>query len=218
MPPAEAMIRWVFKGGADGSELAKKRGNQRAYAGDPVTDEMLGDGNQHFFSEGETLEEARTQFEDMIVMIASSPGFSSLKYHDLWARMLVEFADEYPLALRLVAISLIVPADTSECERIFSLMNNIKTAERSTMGQKNLKNLMLWHELGKQLSPQELPVMAILKEFREMAGPGGRHAHHAAPQPTYAYEAHRIKPEGLAPPAPRPPAPQHEEQSRCLWG
>ena len=41
--------------------------------------------------------------------------------------MLVEFADEYPLVLRLVAISLIVPADTSECERIFSLMNNIKT-------------------------------------------------------------------------------------------
>ena len=110
--------------------------------------------------------------------------------------MLVEFADEYPLVLRLVAISLIVPADTSECERIFSLMNNIKTAERASMGQQNLRNLMLWHEMAKELKPQEVPVMAILKEFREMAGPKGRTAHRAAPKPVYEYEKHIIKPEG----------------------
>ena len=65
-----------------------------------------------------------------------------------------------------------MPADTSECERIFSLMNNIKTADRASMGQQNLKNLMLWHDMGKELSPQELPVMTILKEFREI-GDGG---------------------------------------------
>ena len=61
--------------------------------------------------------------------------------------------------------------------RIFSLMNNIKTADRSTMGQQNLRNLMLWHEMAKQLEPEEVPVMAILKEFREMAGPAGRKSH-----------------------------------------
>ena len=27
-------------------------------------------------------------------------------------------------------------------------MNDIKTAERSSMGQQNLKNLMLWHIMG----------------------------------------------------------------------
>ena len=52
-------------------------------------------------------------------------------------------SDEYPLHLRLVVISLIVPADTSECERIFSLMND--------MGQLNLKNLMLWHRMAKDV-------------------------------------------------------------------
>ena len=98
--------------------------------------------------------------------------------------------------LRLVVITLIVPADTSECERIFSLMNNIKTADRATMGQKNLTNLMLWHEMGKQLSAQDLPVMRILKEFREMAGPRGRTAHRPTGPPKYEYEKHRIKPEG----------------------
>ena len=75
-------------------------------------------------------------------------------------------------------------------------MNNIKTADRAAMGQQNLKNLMLWHDMGKELSPQELPVMTILKEFREMAGPRGRKAHRPAEPPKYEYEKYRIKPDG----------------------
>ena len=37
----------------------------------------------------------------------------------------------------------------------------------------------------------EVPVMTILKEFREVAGPRGRKAHRPAPIPTYDYEKHR---------------------------
>ena len=69
--------------------------------------------------------------------------------------MLLQFGDEYKLVLRLVVVALIVPGDTSECERIFSLMNNIKTVDRARMGQRNLKNLMLWHEMGKELEPEQ---------------------------------------------------------------
>ena len=76
-------------------------------------------------------------------------------------------------------------------------MNNIKTADRARMGQQNLKNLMLWHEMGKELTPQELPVMAILKEFRAMAGPGGRTAHRPSEPSTYEYEKHRFNPAKL---------------------
>ena len=75
--------------------------------------------------------------------------------------MLVQYSDEYPLVLRLVVISLLVPADTSECERIFSLMNDIKTDERARMGQKNLKNLMLWHRLAKELIVHVPPSFGI---------------------------------------------------------
>ena len=82
-------------------------------------------------------------------------------------------------------------ADTSECERIFSLMNNIKTVDRARMGQRTLKNLMLWHEMGKELEPEQVPVMAILKEFRTMAGPAGRKPHRPANPITYEYEKHR---------------------------
>ena len=101
----------------------------------------------------------------------------------------------------LVVISLLIPADTSECERIFSLMNDLKTSERSSMGQENLKNLMLWHIMGhtinadgrkEKMACRNVPVMAILKEFRAMAdGVRGRKAHRPQQVPKYEYEKHR---------------------------
>ena len=92
-------------------------------------------------------------------------------------------SDEYPLPLRLVVISLIVPADTSECERIFSLMND--------MGQHNLKNLMLWHRMANDVKAQDVPVMAVLKEFRAMAGEMGRRPHRAHHPIKNEYEKNR---------------------------
>ena len=106
------------------------------------------------------------------------------KFHDLWARMLVQFSDEYPLVLRLVVIALLIPADTSECERIFSLMNDIKTSERERLGQTVLRNLMHWHIEGKEMALKDVPTMAILKEWRAMAtGPKGRGPHRPANPP-----------------------------------
>ena len=61
------------------------------------------------------------------------------------------------------------------------------------MGQRTLKNLMLWHEMGKELEPEQVPVMAILKEFRMMAdGVRGRKAHRPQQVPKYEYEKHRV--------------------------
>ena len=117
-----------------------------------------------------------------------STDLSTLKYHDLWARMLTSYSDEFPLILCLVVIALVVPADTSECERIFSLMNDLKTAERNKLGNTTLKNLMTWHVLGKQVKCEQLPVMSILKEFRDMAGGKGRKAHKPSEPPVYDYQ------------------------------
>ena len=99
----------------------------------------------------------------------------------------MQFADEYALVLRLVVISVLIPADTSECERVFSLMNDLKTAERNSLKQATLKHLMLWHSLAKDLSCEQVPVMAILKEFRELSGLRGRHAHRGQHPPKYEY-------------------------------
>ena len=47
-----------------------------------------------------------------------------------------QFTDEFSLVLRLVVIALLIPADTSECERVFSLMNDLKKSEcRSRINQ-----------------------------------------------------------------------------------
>ena len=154
--------------------------------------ELLYKTYHHFFEPDETFEMVNDQWVEMAVEILTEPSLMALKYHDLWARKLMLSSDEYPLVLRLVVISLIVPADTSESERIFSLMNDIKTAERARMGQRNLKNLMLWHRMAKDLKAQDVPVMAILKEFRAMAGEQGRRPHHAQNPITYEYEKHRV--------------------------
>ena len=59
--------------------------------------------------------------------------------------MLTGFTDEYLQVMRLVALMLLIPLDTSECERLFSLMNDLKTAERSRLDTETLKNLMIWN-------------------------------------------------------------------------
>ena len=105
--------------------------------------------------------------------------------------MLVTFSGEYMSVLRLVAIMLLIPLDTSEAERIFSLINDIKTSERSRLGQRNLANLMFWHYHGRNMKAWEVPVQEILKEFRELVkgSQRGRHAHPAAAPIKYEHKA-----------------------------
>ena len=72
--------------------------------------------------------------------------------------MLTHFTDEYSRVLRLVVVALLIPADTSECERVFSLMNDLKTSERNMLGQASLKDMMIWHTVTKRLECKEVPV------------------------------------------------------------
>ena len=65
--------------------------------------------------------------------------------------MLSTFTEEYVHFLVIVAIFLLIPTDTSECERIFSIMNDIKSAERNSLGTEVLKDLMIWYYYGKEI-------------------------------------------------------------------
>ena len=49
-------------------------------------------------------------------------------------------------------------------------VNDLKTSERNKLGQLNLKHTMIWHIVAKQLSCEQVPVRAILKEFHELSG------------------------------------------------
>ena len=130
------------------------------------------------------------QWSDMKVTIMKSEGLRNRDFHDLWAQMLVQYNSHYTYVLRLVAIALMVPVDTSECERVFSLMNDLKTSERNALGQANLRNLMVWHTAAKDLACADLPVMSSLKKFRELSSSStkGRYAHRPTEPPVYDYE------------------------------
>ena len=83
--------------------------------------------------------------------------------------------------------ALLIPCDTSECERVFSLMNDLKTAERNRLGQANLTHLMIWHLCSKDRSCAELDVRPILDEFMRLAGTKGRKTHRGMNPPEYTY-------------------------------
>ena len=77
--------------------------------------------------------------------------------------------------LLLAAIVMCMAIDTSICERGFSLMNLLKTAKRSRMGNKLLRMLMVVCSLGKDAGwddPTKVPVEDIIHLWREQASHG----------------------------------------------
>ena len=63
-------------------------------------------------------------------------------------------------------------------------MNDLKTSERSSLG-KNLKNLMIWYTMAKDMPCSQVPVIDILHEYRSLAGILGRNAHRGQQPPQY---------------------------------
>ena len=75
--------------------------------------------------------------------------------------------------LLLLAIIMSYAVDTSICERGFALMNNLKTARRSLMGNELLRTLMTICELGKEWAdPCLIPVDDIVEEWRTQSKRG----------------------------------------------
>ena len=144
-----------------------------------------------------TQDEVLKEWSDMMECISESPGLVSRKFNDLWSWMIVQFTDDYPKVLRLVAIMLLMPLDTSECERLFSLMNGLKTHKRERLDQQNLRNLMAWKKLG-DIPHENLPWLSILHEFKLLAGESGRHSHSLHIRSATDAAAAAPRPEGYA--------------------
>ena len=102
------------------------------------------------FPESTELTDVQEQWKDIKMEINGNLGLSSRTFHELWQHMLIHFSDEYPDILRLVVIALLIPTVTppSASAHIFSLMNDLKTVERSRLDEK-LSSLMLWHVAGR---------------------------------------------------------------------
>jgi len=75
--------------------------------------------------------------------------------------------------LLLIAIVFTYAVDTSICERGFALMNNLKTARRSQMGNLLLRTLMTICTLGAEWKdPTKIPVDEIVEEWRSQSTRG----------------------------------------------
>jgi len=82
---------------------------------------------------------------------------ASSSHSEFWRFMRMHYQERYPWFLRLVLIILLVPIGSAECERIFSLMNRLKTDVRNRMENGRLNDLMTVNRLAPStLSDEEL--------------------------------------------------------------
>lgn len=94
-----------------------------------------------------------------------STGQKTKRFKALWTDAILQYQDNYVNVLRLVIIMLLIPTDTSECERLFSLMNNIKTAKRAGLLTGKTQSLMMWHYVWHDVKPCDFPVRAVLDQI-----------------------------------------------------
>ena len=82
---------------------------------------------------------------------------ASSSHSEFWRFMRMHYQERYPWFLRLVLIILLVPIGSAECERMFSLMNRLKTDLRNRMKNGRLNDLMTVNRLAPStLSDEEL--------------------------------------------------------------
>ena len=108
-------------------------------------------------------------------MSTSTESISSLPYNKLYERLFDHHSNKktdthYYNVLLLAAIVGCIAMDTSICERGFSLINLLKTARRSRMGDELLRILMTICSLGEEWKdPTKIPVKEIIEEWRSQS-------------------------------------------------
>jgi hypothetical protein len=55
----------------------------------------------------------------------------------------------------MILIMLILPVDTSGCERIFSRVNLLMSKFQAPMKHETLRNMLIWYECNRMLPPDE---------------------------------------------------------------
>ena len=110
--------------------------------------------------------------------VMTTDTLMSLSFREMYERLYDHYSDKdndthYYNILLLAAIISCFAIDTSVCERGFSLMNNLKTARRSQMGNELLRILMTICSLGQAWSdPSQIPVDRIVEVWREQSKKG----------------------------------------------
>ena len=132
---------------------------------------------------GGDADKARREWRRLKVFVGRSETLTSLSYVELYHRLFDQKGSKYLYEadgnltdklndtsfyniLLTIAIIMTYAVDTSICKRGFALMNNLKTARRSLMGNLLLRTLMTICELGKEWEdPSLIPVDDIVQEW-----------------------------------------------------
>ena len=81
----------------------------------------------------------------------------SCTHSEFWGFMRKHYQGRYPWLLWIVLVIRLVPIGSAECERMFSLMNRLKTDLRNRMKNSTLNDLMTVNRLAPEtLSDDEL--------------------------------------------------------------
>lgn len=133
---------------------------------------------------------AQSEWRKLKLFVGRSNTLFNLSYTELYHRLFdqkgnkflfngtgtaTDRLDEHSFynILLLACIIFTFAVDTSICERGFALMNNLKTALRSRMGDSLLRALMTICELGKEWAdPTKIPVDEIVEEWRLQSSKG----------------------------------------------
>jgi len=136
------------------------------------------------------LAKAHREWRRLKLFVGRSPSLVSLSYLELYQRLfdqkgnkfvydrdgkLTAVLDESSFynILLIIAVVMTFAVDTSVCERGFALMNNLKTARRSLMGNLLLRTLMTICSLGDEwCDPTKIPVDEIVEEWRKQSQKG----------------------------------------------
>ena len=132
-----------------------------------------------YASLGGDASKAQREWRRLKLMVSRDANLFCLSYLELYERLFDHYSKKsneqhYYNILLLIGIVMCLAVDTSVCERGFSLMNNLKTARRSQMGNELLRILMTLCSLGDEWKkdPSKIPVDEIVEEWRSQSKKG----------------------------------------------
>ncbi len=78
-----------------------------------------------------------------------------MKFSELWPIMLDGYAQQFNFILHVAGIALTFSVNTSGCERLISLMNDLRTKFQEKMAHETVRDLVWCYKWQHRLKPHE---------------------------------------------------------------
>ena len=89
------------------------------------------------------------QWERLKAKVMDCENLKNMQFGDLWPLLISQYTNNFEIILRLAVINLLFIMDNSQCERDFSLMNDLKGKFQHRMSHVVLRDRMWWFKMFK---------------------------------------------------------------------